>query len=635
MFRIRPVLLVLLYLVLMGYAGSTNLSIAGETDPPHQAHMVFLRGPGMGGDVSSCPNCHTSDSPGKDDVDQDTCTACHSPGGAYDGVNDPSVGALNNWENIGFSTEASQSLIYESDGVLRAGKEKWCATCHDENEYYPESGVLIDDFETYIDDDSLATSWANSQDAKNPYLEPQLTGVTGPDGSQCMGVTVKWTRNADYSYGSISREYASPVDLTDMDYVNLHMRVSDPSKIDKIKIQLIKFASPDNIVYSASVNGYQLSIGGDGWTKFRLPRAIFTDTTWGVIDKIRLRVIENDPTGDNTENVYLDNIYFSTAAPNVVGDNQTYGFYVTGHSFNNCTWCHDANSDHLDGESLPTLEYVKNTPNPTNFRFYDDPAKQLRLPYNYGNTTVYNNQDFALCYWCHSETNLMGDQWGDGTNFKDRNVGTCGMQKNYHYVHVKMFADDQWPQTCIHCHDPHGQRNPAMTRKEMGDVLAFDENGCVLTDEGDRHDPALNKGLALQSNLLQLADGPTCDSCHYPYNVYPPNEPPCDPADNLYVPAGCLGDGSYLRTYEVLPHTGGMEIGSDCFASGCHTVSQNHATHFVDNRGPRIPLNEDGCYYCHADGSEQCADSARFKNVENPEGPSLSLDDTTVCQPCH
>jgi len=616
---IRPAFLILLYLGLMGYVGSTTFSIAGQTDPPHQAHLVFLRGPGMGGDASPCLNCHTSGSPGTGDVDLDTCNSCHSPDGAYDGVNDPNVGALNNWEDIGFSTGATQSLIYESNGALRAGKEKWCATCHDEEEYSPESGVLIDNFETYTDDAGLRANWASRQDAQNRFLEPQSTGAAGPDGSQCMRVKLNWNNDLTYDYGSIFRDYVPSIDLTDMDAVNLHLKVSDPSKIDQIKVQLRK--DPEGTFCAASVNGYQLSTGGDGWTKFRLPRASFNDTTWGLVDKIRIRILENDPSGGHLEYVYFDNMYFSKGGPNVIGDNQTYGYYVTGHNFSNCTWCHDPNSDHIDGESLPTLEYVKNTPNPTNFRFYDDPAKQLRLPYNYYNTTGYNNQDFALCYWCHSETSLIGDVWGDNTNFKDRNAGTCGMQKNYHNVHVYGFADDMWPQTCIHCHDPHGQRNPAMTRKDMGDILAFDANGCEVTDEEGRHDPDINKGLALQSSLVALADGPnyinssSCAACHQPGNVYPPNEPPCDPGNNPYIPVRCLGDGSYLRTYEVLPHTRGMKIGSGCFAAGCHTASQNHATHFVNDKGPRIPLDEDGCYYCHADARVQCADSARFKNV--------------------
>jgi hypothetical protein len=499
----------------------------------------------------------------------------------------------------------------------------------------PEVGVLIDDFETYTDDASLRDVWKKVQDAQQRFLEPQSTGVTGPDGSQCMRVKINWTTST-YTYGSVYKDYAPPVDLTDMDAVNLYVKVSDPSKIDKIKVQLRN--QGQTTFCAADVNGYDVYCGDDCWAKVTLPRASFNDTTWGLVDKIRLRVLENDSGGSHIEYVYFDNIYFSKGGPNVVGDNQTYGYYVTGHRMS-CAWCHDPASAHIDGQRLPILEYIKNTLNPTNFRFYDDSTKQMRLPYNYNNTSVYNSADFALCYWCHSETNLIGDPWGDGTNFKDRNVGTCGLPKNYHYFHVWNFADDMWPQSCVHCHDPHGQFNPAMTRKEMGNAIAFDTNGCEILpgadSDGDgiddRHDPDVNMGLALQSDLLALADGPNylneCDSCHDPTDVIPPNEPPCT-GDNPYTPADCLNDGSYLRAYEILPHTGGMDVGPDCFSAGCHTVNQNHATHFVNDKGPRIPQNETGCYTCHADGRLQCQEAPVFADNE-------FFADTAVCDPCH
>jgi len=51
----------------------------------------------------------------------DVCNPCHSPGGAFDGVSDPIVGAKANWR-VG---------IYEGP-VPAAGKERWCAGCHDD-----------------------------------------------------------------------------------------------------------------------------------------------------------------------------------------------------------------------------------------------------------------------------------------------------------------------------------------------------------------------------------------------------------------------------------------------------------------------------------------------------------------------
>jgi cytochrome c553 len=54
-----------------------------------------------------------------------SCGICHSPDGAYDGVNDPQLGALNN-------LDALESTIYDANGYLKPGKEAWCLTCHDD-----------------------------------------------------------------------------------------------------------------------------------------------------------------------------------------------------------------------------------------------------------------------------------------------------------------------------------------------------------------------------------------------------------------------------------------------------------------------------------------------------------------------
>lgn len=82
-----------------------------------------LKGPYL-----QCSDCHdTNNFPrfkdGQDKAGTTVCDTCHSPGGTYDGVNDPAIGAKANWA----------TGVYNSDKVtLQAGKEKWCATCHDE-----------------------------------------------------------------------------------------------------------------------------------------------------------------------------------------------------------------------------------------------------------------------------------------------------------------------------------------------------------------------------------------------------------------------------------------------------------------------------------------------------------------------
>ncbi len=114
----------------------------GAVDPnragSHAAHVSLLRGPLL----SSCFVCHAeiseathlngivsfasgTDSNGNGNIElaeTDICNTCHSPGGSYDGVNDPVIGAKANW----------MTGVYDTGG-FQPGKEKWCAGCHDED----------------------------------------------------------------------------------------------------------------------------------------------------------------------------------------------------------------------------------------------------------------------------------------------------------------------------------------------------------------------------------------------------------------------------------------------------------------------------------------------------------------------
>ncbi len=61
------------------------------------------------------------------------CNPCHSKGGAFDGVNDPAIGAKTNWgEDVDGDGVYRRSLPSDPwPNVLKAGKENWCAGCHD------------------------------------------------------------------------------------------------------------------------------------------------------------------------------------------------------------------------------------------------------------------------------------------------------------------------------------------------------------------------------------------------------------------------------------------------------------------------------------------------------------------------
>ena len=106
----------------------------------HQAHQTAAFGP----QITCGTSCHTDTgmTPGGNFLDsQDlanttVCDKCHSPGGAYNGVDSTSgsVGAKDNWVSGVYDTV--------SGGFLQ-GKEKWCVGCHDDVPAYSKD--VIDD----------------------------------------------------------------------------------------------------------------------------------------------------------------------------------------------------------------------------------------------------------------------------------------------------------------------------------------------------------------------------------------------------------------------------------------------------------------------------------------------------------
>ena len=101
------------------------------TADAHQTHWNSPKGPNLGSDCTVCHEAASGGGPFWDGAAElastSVCNSCHSPNGAFDGVNDPTIGAKNNWDNG----------VYEVNGkTLKAGKEKWCVGCHDDGEAY-------------------------------------------------------------------------------------------------------------------------------------------------------------------------------------------------------------------------------------------------------------------------------------------------------------------------------------------------------------------------------------------------------------------------------------------------------------------------------------------------------------------
>jgi len=92
------------------------------------SHAIHIsnnsRGPNPALTCNSChdPNNFPAFSDSSTLQETDVCDDCHSPGGSYNGLDDPIIGAKANWE----------SMVYNETGDdLQTGKEHWCVGCHD------------------------------------------------------------------------------------------------------------------------------------------------------------------------------------------------------------------------------------------------------------------------------------------------------------------------------------------------------------------------------------------------------------------------------------------------------------------------------------------------------------------------
>ncbi len=210
------------------YAAGATASEGTGTSHSHSTHTETdsddAKGPGI-----YCADCHDitkipyfkSGVDGNADgnfnlAETDVCDTCHSKNGTYDGVDDPVVGAKANWADG----------IYESDDVtLRAGKEKWCATCHGENPSVIQAiaapNVIGDEdavSPAYIYDNSGATpGWGFYKTGHGlPSTEdyPASGGLTAGAGKECIDCHDPSTshidgnaRSFDCSDGCDSDEY--------------------------------------------------------------------------------------------------------------------------------------------------------------------------------------------------------------------------------------------------------------------------------------------------------------------------------------------------------------------------------------------------------------------------------------------
>jgi predicted CXXCH cytochrome family protein len=555
-------------------------------DAVHNVHTQSLpRGP----DPMECKECHEHGDTVAEMADAGGCDSCHSPGGIYNGVNDPVVGV-----------KANYAGVYDADGKLKDGKAKWCATCHD---WSATGQDLIDDFESYTDDSSLQSVWKGIRDARKATLEPYSDGekiytkINGISG-QFLGAKILWDKNTLKKNAIIKRTFDPPIDLTGRDYFGFYLKIKH-NKIKSVKVKLKKAGGGSCM---ASIKIKDSGLEKNVWRKVLLHRSDFDDATWGLVSQIKFVFVEKNPTASIGTFVYLDEIGCDLTGPNVVGDNTTWGHYVTGHKMP-CEHCHDSSSQHIDYNWRVIFDRVQDptADNPTKHRFYRDAnvtrfysdatKLDLQLPY----TTYIGGQQgsFALCYWCHDESAITTSAKSQLaaqsliTNFRDEDTLALTDEHNMHYLHIVGSPPQVFYGTCALCHDAHGQTKPAMTRTQMEGFIYFDPVGCeipdILTDSNtndvpDWHDPDVNMGGARTRWGPRDGRNELCaqDQCHsidmFDYqqvkHVAPPDPDCADGQHNNYENWSIYGSGYYKRDYSsaVLPDPG--TCGEACHGTG-------------------------------------------------------------------
>ncbi|MDY6987276.1 MAG: hypothetical protein SWQ30_04390 [Thermodesulfobacteriota bacterium] len=167
---------------------------------------------------------------------------------------------------------------------------------------------------------------------------------------------------------------------------------------------------------------------------------------------------DDDPANSKSDGSGVD-------APNVIGDNATYGFYVTGHKMN-CLNCHDAAKTHIDH---------------THRSFEVDESEGVwAYPYGEGyRLQISSNWQYAanrFCYFCHESTELYDET---KTNLLRGDNGQSSHALHLDVVHSTNGVDSDFDgigdinrEGCTCCHNVHGSSTKTMTRN--GDLTNGD-----------------------------------------------------------------------------------------------------------------------------------------------------------------
>lgn len=162
---------------------------------------------------------------------------------------------------------------------------------------------------------------------------------------------------------------------------------------------------------------------------------------------------------DDVPNGQVASAVYGVTAPNVMGDDEIYGYNVNGHGRSGaekrCSRCHDLTKKHTDRK-----QRTYKASNDNYVRGYRLVKNALKIPRT---DPDYEKEIFMLCFECHDYDQKFGRDLPFKTNFRE---DIRIPNKNYHYHHLNrqpsIYWDSDWDTyvdshgSCPACHQVHG-----------------------------------------------------------------------------------------------------------------------------------------------------------------------------------
>jgi hypothetical protein len=271
-----------------GGGAGTGCGDAGSCHGLKGSHPTHIGGVGMQLSLG-CPSCHDNTSfplfaDGQNLAGTTVCNTCHSPGGSYNGVGDANFGAKANWSGG----------VY-ADNQLKTGKEKWCASCHDESPSViggvAAPNVVGDESGSY----PYGTGWGfyktgHGLPANQPYpsqggfFPPLLVnGATRPLGcGACHDFTAPHLDNVQRTYGTQGFAQGAYRQGYRLKLVNGQEPMVIPrlnSQNSDASYRLCVQCHYSNVFYDAADNNTNMRNGGTNYHRYHLGSNL-ANNTW-------------------------------------------------------------------------------------------------------------------------------------------------------------------------------------------------------------------------------------------------------------------------------------------------------------------------------------------------------------------